>query len=130
MKTESPLDSELSRVKRSSPEGKSVFGDSPEHYYCPTESSSTLYFSADPQSPSRTSDPRLDREQTSTRLASIPSDPALNRGAQGPARRAGPCYTSSPKLDSGSQDTPAIVPHLTGPRRQLIMSRRDEGETF
>lgn len=55
------MDSVDSEWKRSSPEGKSVFGDSPEPDYCPTESSSTLYFSADPQSPSSASDPRLDR---------------------------------------------------------------------
>lgn len=59
------LDSMDSEWKRSSPEGKSVFGDSPEPDYCPTESSSTLYFSADPQSPSSTSDPRLDRMEVS-----------------------------------------------------------------
>ncbi|XP_017310977.1 XK-related protein 5a [Ictalurus punctatus] len=52
------MDSVDSEWKRSSPEGKSVFGDSPEPDYCPTESSSTLYFSADPQSPSSASDPR------------------------------------------------------------------------
>ncbi|KAK3506993.1 hypothetical protein QTP70_034854, partial [Hemibagrus guttatus] len=54
-----------SEWKRSSPEGKSVFGDSPEPDYCPTESSSTLYFSADPQSPSSGSDPRLERTEAS-----------------------------------------------------------------
>lgn len=58
-------DSVDSEWKRSSPEGKSVFGDSPEPDYCPTESSSTLYFSADPQSPSSASDPRLDRAEVS-----------------------------------------------------------------
>lgn len=55
------LDSVDSEWKRISPEGKSVLGDSPEHDYCPTESSSTLYFSADPQSPSSASDSRLER---------------------------------------------------------------------
>ncbi|XP_053087808.1 XK-related protein 5a [Pangasianodon hypophthalmus] len=59
------MDSVDSEWKRSSPEGKSVFGDSPEPDYCPTESSSTLYFSADPQSPSSASDPRLDRMEVS-----------------------------------------------------------------
>lgn len=59
------MDSVDSEWKRSSPEGKSVFGDSPEPDYCPTESSSTLYFSADPQSPSSASDPRLDRTEVS-----------------------------------------------------------------
>lgn len=54
------MESVDSEWKRSSPEGKSVFGDSPEPDYCPTESSSTLYFSADPQSPSSASDPRLE----------------------------------------------------------------------
>ncbi|KAG7270502.1 hypothetical protein CRUP_032798 [Coryphaenoides rupestris] len=122
--------------ERSSPEGKSVFGDSPEHYYCPTESSSTLYYSADHQSPSSTSNLRLDGgggggpQQGFRRLASIPSDSALNRDVQEPAGRLGPCYTSAPKLDSGSQDTPDIVPYLTGPRSQLIRSRRDEEERF
>lgn len=59
------MDSVDSECKRSSPEGKSVLGDSPEPDYCPTESSSTLYFSADPQSPSSASDPRLDRAEVS-----------------------------------------------------------------
>lgn len=59
------MDSVDSEWKRSSPEGKSVFGDSPEPDYCPTESSSTLYFSADPQSPSSASDPRLDQMEGS-----------------------------------------------------------------
>lgn len=59
------MDSADSEWKRSSPEGKSVFGDSPEPDYCPTESSSTLYFSADPQSPSSASDPRVDRTEAS-----------------------------------------------------------------
>ncbi|KAG7331816.1 hypothetical protein KOW79_005785 [Hemibagrus wyckioides] len=75
------MDSVDSEWKRSSPEGKSVFGDSPEPDYCPTESSSTLYFSADPQSPSSASDPRLERTEVSG-------------------------------------------PHLTGPRRHLILSAR------
>ncbi|KAJ8356680.1 hypothetical protein SKAU_G00194740 [Synaphobranchus kaupii] len=48
---ESPLGSPASEFKRGSPEGKSVLGDSPEPNFCPTESSSTLYFSADPPVP-------------------------------------------------------------------------------
>ncbi|KAM4600847.1 XK-related protein 5a [Polymixia lowei] len=134
LEMESPLESPASDFKRSSPEGKSVFGDSPEHYFCPTESSSTLYFSADPQSPSSASNPRLDRDagglEQRSRLNSIPSDPALHRDVRGLMGRVGPCYTSTPKLDSGALDSPPTVPHLTGPRRQLIMSRRDEDESF
>ncbi|XP_061843328.2 XK-related protein 5a isoform X1 [Nerophis lumbriciformis] len=130
----SPLESPASDFKRSSPEGKSVFGDSPEPYFCPTESSSTLYFSADPQSPSSSSNPRLDRDigglEHGMRLNSIPSDPALHRDVRGLIGRVGPRYTSTPKLDSGVLDSPSSVPHLSGPRRQLIMSRRDEDEYF
>ncbi|XP_062267714.1 XK-related protein 5a [Platichthys flesus] len=134
LEMESPMESPSSDYKRSSPEGKSVFGDSPEPYFCPTESSSTLYFSADPQSPSSGSNPRLDRDtggrEHGVRLNSIPSDPALHRDVRGLMGRVGPRCTSTPKLDSGVPDSPSGVPHLTGPRRQLIMSRRDEDETF
>ncbi|KAM7367803.1 hypothetical protein PAMP_014078 [Pampus punctatissimus] len=134
LEMESPLESPASDFKRSSPEGKSVFGDSPEPYFCPTESSSTLYFSADPQSPSSTSNPRLDRDigglEQGVRLSSIPSDPSLHRDVRGLMGRVGPRFTSTPKLDSGVLDSPASVPHLTGPRRQLIMSRRDEDDHF
>lgn len=132
---QSPLESPVSdSLKRSSPEGKSVFGDSPEPYCCPstTLSSSTLYFSADPQSPSRTSNPRLDRASPPMGMAglsSIPSDPALHRDVRG--LQMGPRYTSTPKLDSGVQgDAPPSIPHLSGPRRQLILSRRDENDGF
>nr|XP_057913214.1 XK-related protein 5a [Doryrhamphus excisus] len=134
LEMESPLESPASDFKRSSPEGKSVFGDSPEPYFCPTESSSTLYFSADPQSPSSSSNPRLDRDigglEQGVRLNSIPSDPALHRDVRGLIGRVGPRYTSTPKLDSGVLESPSSVPHLSGPRRQLIMSRRDEDEHF
>ncbi|XP_010887802.1 XK-related protein 5a isoform X1 [Esox lucius] len=135
---ESPLESPVSdSFKRSSPEGKSVFGDSPEPYFCPstTLSSSTLYFSADPQSPSSTSNPRLDRASPpmgTAGLSSIPSDPALHRAVRGLQRgQMGPRFTSTPKLDSVSPgDSPPSVPHLSGPRRQLIRSRRDHDDGF
>ncbi|KAM6954583.1 XK-related protein 5a [Aplochiton taeniatus] len=134
LEMESPLESPASDYKRSSPEGKSVFGDSPEPYFCPTESNSTLYFSADPQSPSSASNPRLDRDtgglEQASGLSSIPSDPALHRDVRGLMGRVGPRYTSTPKLDFGAQEAPSTVPHLTGPRRQLIMSRREDGENF
>ncbi|XP_058468620.1 XK-related protein 5a [Solea solea] len=123
-----------SDFKRSSPEGKSVYGDSPEPYFCPTESSSTLYFSADPQSPSIASNSRLDRDigglEHGVCLNSIPSDSALHRDVRGLMGRFGQRCTSTPKLDSGVLDSPSSVPHLTGPRRQLIMSRRDEDDNF
>ncbi|KAM8846236.1 XK-related protein 5a [Synchiropus picturatus] len=134
LEMESPLESPVSDFKRSSPEGKSVFGDSPEPYFCPTESSSTLYFSADPQSPSSASNPRLDRDmgglEQGVCLNSVPSDPALHRDVRGLMGRVGPRCTSTPRLDSGALDSPSSVPHLTGPRRQLIMSRRDEDDSF
>lgn len=134
LEMESPMESPISDFKRSSPEGKSMFGDSPETYFCPTESSSTLYFSADPQSPSSASNPRLDRDigglMHGGRLCSIPSDPALHRDVRGLMGRVGPRCTSTPKLDCGVLDSPSFVPHLTGPRRQLIMSRRDEDDHF
>uniref|UniRef100_A0A8C7XXU9 XK-related protein n=1 Tax=Oryzias sinensis TaxID=183150 RepID=A0A8C7XXU9_9TELE len=134
LEMESPMESPVSDFKRSSPEGKSVFGDSPEPYFCPTESSSTLYFSADPQSPSSASNPRLDRETGSLelggRLNSIPSDPALHRDVRGLMGRVGQRCISTPKLDLGVLDSASSIPHLTGPRRQLIMSRRDEDDHF
>lgn len=128
LEMESQTESPSSEFKRSSPEGKSVFGDSPEPYFCPTESNSTLYFSADPHSPSSASNPRLDKDTGG--LNSIPSDPALHRDVRGLMGRVGPRCTSTPKLDSGVMDSPSSVPHLTGPRRQLIMSRTDEDENF
>ncbi|XP_033847215.1 XK-related protein 5a [Periophthalmus magnuspinnatus] len=135
LEIESPMETPTSDFKRSSPEGKSVFGDSPEPYFCPTESSSTLYFSADPQSPSSASNPRLDRgggSMEGVHLNSIPSDPALHRDIRSlMGRGVGPRCTSTPKLDSGAgMEAAASVPHLSGPRRQLIMSRRDPDETF
>ncbi|XP_061602641.1 XK-related protein 5a [Cololabis saira] len=134
LEMESPMESPASDFKRSSPEGKSVFGDSPEPNFFPTESSSTIYFSADPQSPSSASNPRLDRDSGSLtqrgRLSSIPSDPALHRDVRGLMGRVGPRCTSTPKLDSGVFDSPSSVPHLTGPRRQLIMSSRDDDDHF
>lgn len=133
LEMESPMESPASDFKRSSPEGKSVFGDSPEPYFCPTESSSTLYFSADPQSPSSASNPRLDRDigGLEQRLNSVPSDPALHRDVRGLMGRVGPRCISTPKLDSGvMMDTPPGVSHLTDHRMQFIMSRREEDKNF
>ncbi|KAL0965067.1 hypothetical protein UPYG_G00276320 [Umbra pygmaea] len=135
---ESPLESPASDTfKRSSPEGKSVFGDSPEPFFCPstTLSSSTLYFSADPQSPSSSSNPRLDRVSPPMGMAglsSVPSDPALHRDVRGLQMGwPGPRFTSTPKLDSGTQgESPSSAPHLSGPRRQLVLSRRDRDDGF
>ncbi|XP_051510585.1 XK-related protein 5-like isoform X1 [Myxocyprinus asiaticus] len=124
-----------SECKRSSPEGKSVFGDSPEPNYCPTESSSTLYFSADPQSPSSSSNPRLDHEtpfsfgsgtglETLDELSPISTDGGLHRGlVRGLLSRAGPCYTSTPGLN-GQGLPESSVTHIRGPRRQVVLSRR------
>ncbi|KAI7799355.1 XK-related protein 5a [Triplophysa rosa] len=133
LEMESPLESPASECKRSSPEGKSVFGDSPEPNYCPTESSSTLYFSADPQSPSSSSNPRLDREmhfsfgsglETLDELSPISTDGGLHRDLmRGLLGRAGPCYTSSPGLN-GQGLPESSVTHLRGPRRQVVLSRR------
>ncbi|XP_035616541.1 XK-related protein 5a isoform X2 [Oncorhynchus keta] len=134
---ESPLESPVSdSFKRSSPEGKLLFGKSPEPYFCPntTLSSTTLYFSADPQSPSSTSNPHLDRVSPPMGMAGrsfIPSNPAHRDMTGLQMGRMGPCYTSTPKLDSGAQgDSPPSIPHLSGPRRQLILSRRDQDDGF
>ncbi|XP_030637455.1 XK-related protein 5a [Chanos chanos] len=132
----SPLESPASECKRSSPEGKSVFGDSPEPTFCPTESSSTtLYFSADPQSPGSTSNPRSDRDpvfsfgsgsgsgsglETLAELSPISSEGGPHRGF---LSRAEPRYTSTPRLDGQGLPEPS-APHLSGPRRQLVLSRR------
>ncbi|XP_076872656.1 XK-related protein 5a [Brachyhypopomus gauderio] len=138
LEMESPLESPESECKRSSPEGKSVFGDSPEPDYCPTESSSTLYFSADPQSPSTSSNPRLDRSgpdrdgrfnfgsgagvDTLGEHSLGSSDGGLHREraavALGYAR-----YTSTPRLD-GQGLPEGSVPHLNGSRRQVVLCHR------
>lgn len=135
LEMQSPLESPVSECKRSSPEGKSVFGDSPEHNYCPTESSSTIYFSADPQSPSSSSNPRLDREtpfafgsgtglETLDELSPISIDGGMPRDLiRGLLGRAGPCYTSAPGLNGESSGS-----HLRGPRRQVVLSRRGPEE--
>ncbi|XP_024275422.1 XK-related protein 5a isoform X3 [Oncorhynchus tshawytscha] len=134
---ESPLESPVSdSFKRSSPEGKLLFGKSPEPYFCPntTLSSTTLYFSADPQSPSSTSNPHLDRVSPPMGMAGlsfIPSNPAHRDMTGLQMGRMGLCYTSTPKLDSGAQgDSPPSIPHVSGPRRQLILSRRDPDDGF
>ncbi|XP_077075706.1 XK-related protein 5a isoform X2 [Siphateles boraxobius] len=135
LEMQSPLESPVSECKRSSPEGKSVFGDSPEHNYCPTESSSTIYFSADPQSPSSSSNPRLDREtafafgsgtglETLDELSPISIDGGMHRDlVRGLLGRAGPCYTSAPGLNGESSGS-----HLRGPRRQVVLSCRGPEE--
>lgn len=139
LEMESPLESPASECKRSSPEGKSVFGDSPEPNYCPTESSSTLYFSADPQSPNSSSNQRLDREtpfgfgsgsglETLDELSPISTDGGLHRDlVRGLLGRAGPCYTSAPGL-SGQGLPEGSGTHLRGPRRQVVLSRRGPEE--
>lgn len=139
LEMESPLESLASEYKRSSPEGKSVFGDSPEPNYCPTESSSTLYFSADPQSPSSSSNPRLDREtpfifgsgsglETLDELSPISTDGGLHRDlVQGLLGRAGSCCTSAPGVSR--QGLPeGSGTYLRGPRRQVVLSRRGPEE--
>uniref|UniRef100_A0A671PY94 XK-related protein n=1 Tax=Sinocyclocheilus anshuiensis TaxID=1608454 RepID=A0A671PY94_9TELE len=135
LEMESPLESPESECKRSSPEGKSVFGESPEPNYCPTESSSTLYFSADPQSPSSSSNPRLDREtsfgfgsgtglETLDELSPISTDGGLHRDlARGLLERAGPCYTSAPRLN-GQGLPEGSGTHLRGPHRQVVLGSK------
>ncbi|XP_051500298.1 XK-related protein 5a [Myxocyprinus asiaticus] len=135
LEMESPLESPASECKRSLPEVKSVFGDSPEPNYCPTESSSTLYFSADPQSPSSSSNLRLDRNtpfsfgsgtalETLDELSPITTDGGLHRDlVRGLLGRVGPCYTSTPRLN-GQGLPESSVAHLRGPRRQVVLSRR------
>ncbi|NP_001012260.1 XK-related protein 5a precursor [Danio rerio] len=138
LEMESPLESPvtLSDCKRSSPEGKSVFGDSPEPNYCPTESSSTLYFSADPQSPSSSSNPRLDREtpfsfgsgtglETLDELSPISTDGGLHRDlVRGLLGRAGPCYTSAPRLngEASGYSPGALAGRWVWPGRGLRMT--------
>lgn len=125
---ESPLGSPVSEFKRSSPEGKSGLGGSPEVNFCPTESSSTLYFSAEPQSPSSASNTGLDREsalQILSELSPISGEAGPSRSVRGPLGRVEPCYTSTPKLDSASQE-PAGG-HLAGSRRLFVSPRRKWG---
>ncbi|XP_028858845.1 XK-related protein 5a [Denticeps clupeoides] len=130
---ESPLESPVANFKRSSPEGKSVLGDSPEPNFCPTESSSTLYFSADPQSPSSGSNPRLDREHTafafgSDSLAELSPANSERGGAEvrGPLGRR---YTSTPRLDS-PQTGPTELSPGAGPRRNMMLSQRGHHDRF
>ncbi|XP_061098422.1 XK-related protein 5a [Conger conger] len=125
LEMESPLGSPASDFKRGSPEGKSVLGDSPEPNFCPTESSSTLYFSADPQSPISTSNPGLENLPD---LSPITGDKSLHGGIRGFLGRVEPWYTSTPKLDPGVQEQPA--PHLGGPRRQLVPRRKEDVRIF
>ncbi|XP_036406340.1 XK-related protein 5a [Megalops cyprinoides] len=131
LEMESPLESPAAEFKRGSPEGKSVLGDSPEPNFCPTESSSTLYFSADPQSPSSASNPGLDRDPVAENLAElspISGDAGLHGDIRGMLSRAEPRYTSTPKLDSGAAEPP--VPTFGGPRRQLMPPMREEDGRF
>ncbi|XP_035384708.1 XK-related protein 5a [Electrophorus electricus] len=129
---ESPPESPESDCKRSSPEGKSVFGDSPEPLYCPTESSSTLYFSADPQSPSSSSNPRLDRTgpDRDGRFGFGSGAGAESLGERSPASSDGGLqpgrarYTSAPRLD-GQGLPEGSVPHPTGAHRHALLCRRD-----
>lgn len=111
-----------------------MFGDSPEPHYCPTESSSTLYFSADPQSPSSASNSRLDRLERDPRFSFGSGGGMEALGQHSPASsdrdlmlgilgRGGPRYTSAPRLDAPGLPE-GSAPHLTGPRRQLVLSRR------
>ncbi|XP_018590662.2 XK-related protein 5a [Scleropages formosus] len=122
----SPLESPVSEVKRGSPEGKSVLGESPERNFCPTESCSTLYFSADPQSPSSASNPGLDKDPVTENLAAlspISGDSGKFCDVRGLLNRVEPRFTSTPKLDSGVQEITGLC--LAGPRRQLRKS--DDG---
>ncbi|KAL4630456.1 XK-related protein 5-like [Arapaima gigas] len=115
----SPLESPVSEVNRGSPEGKSVLGESPEHNFCPTESCSTLYFSADPQSPSSASNPGLDKDpvpESLAELSPISGDSGRFRDVRGLLDRVEPCFTSTPKLDSGAQEVPSL--RLALPRKQ------------
>uniref|UniRef100_A0A8C2JTQ9 XK-related protein n=1 Tax=Cyprinus carpio TaxID=7962 RepID=A0A8C2JTQ9_CYPCA len=111
----------------------------PKPNYCPTESSSTLYFSADPQSPSSSSNPCLDREmpfgfgsvtrlKTLDELSPISTDSGLHRDlVRGLLDRAGPCYTSAPGLN-GQGFLEGSGTHLRSPRRQVVLSRRGPEE--
>ncbi|XP_048842508.1 XK-related protein 5a [Brienomyrus brachyistius] len=125
LEMESPLGSPVSEFKRSSPEGKSGLGGSPEVNFCPTESSSTLYFSAEPQSPSSASNTGLDREpavQILSELSPISGEAGPSRNTRGLLGRVEPCYTSTPKLNSASQEPTAG--HLAGSRRLFVSSRK------
>ncbi|MBN3304359.1 XKR5 protein, partial [Amia calva] len=123
----SPLDSQELEFQRGSPEGKSVLGDSPELNVCPTESSSTLYFSADPQSPSSASNPGLDRDgggDSVAELSPISSEPVALRGGRVWLGRAEPRFTSTPKQETSPQEQQGT--HMAGARRQLLPWRREE----
>ncbi|KPP66475.1 XK-related protein 5-like [Scleropages formosus] len=118
-KMDSPLESLMSDLKRGSPEGKSVFEESPELRFCPTESSTTLYFSADPQSPGSASYLGLDRDSATE-----------NVGEFSPMSgdRVEPRFASSAKMDPGSAG-PAS-PRFLVPRRQVVLSWKDKPEMF
>uniref|UniRef100_A0A673HMH7 XK-related protein n=1 Tax=Sinocyclocheilus rhinocerous TaxID=307959 RepID=A0A673HMH7_9TELE len=107
LEMESPLESPESECKWSSPEGKSVF---------PTESSSTLYFSADPQSETPFGFGSGTGLETLDELSPISTDGGLHRDlACGLLERAGPCYTSAPGLN-GQGLPEGSGTHLRGPQ--------------
>ncbi|KAJ8402860.1 hypothetical protein AAFF_G00361740 [Aldrovandia affinis] len=116
--TETPLECPASTFRRGSPEGKSLLVDSPEPIFCPTESCTTLYFSADPQSPSSASNVYLDREPSP-----ITGDKGLRRDIRELLNRVEPRYTSTPKIISGTPES--WTPRTGASRRQLIKSKKD-----
>uniref|UniRef100_W5LXT1 XK-related protein n=2 Tax=Lepisosteus oculatus TaxID=7918 RepID=W5LXT1_LEPOC len=130
MEMGTPLGSQESEFRRGSPEGKSVLDDSPEPNVCPTESSSTLYFSADPQSPSSASNPGLEKEVPGLgvdnlgELSPISSDTGPHQEPKGMLGRVEPRFTSTPKLESGAQEFTGARAGVA--RRQLVPSRKDE----
>ncbi|KAG9336292.1 hypothetical protein JZ751_002639 [Albula glossodonta] len=121
--TVSPLECPPANLGRRSPEGKSLLVESPEPVFCPTESCTTLYFSADPQSPSSASNVYLDREPSP-----ITGDRGLYRDIRELLNRVEPRYTSTPKIISGSPES--WVPRTGAARRQLIQSKKGTDESI
>ncbi|XP_036398794.1 XK-related protein 5b [Megalops cyprinoides] len=117
---ETVLESPVTKLKRASPEGKSLLLDSPERVFCPTESCTTLYFSADPQSPSSASNMYLERDGTP--LSTISGDKGLAREVREFLNRPEPRYTSTPKGKLGGPESP--VARLGAARRQLLQSKK------
>ncbi|KAL4623890.1 XK-related protein 5-like [Arapaima gigas] len=118
-KTESPLVSPMFDLKRGSPEGKSIFEESPELRFCPTESSTTLYFSADPQSPGSASYLGMDRDSATENVGEV---------SPKSGDRVVPRYASATKIDPGAAEP--LSPRFLVPRRQVVLSWKEKPEMF
>ncbi|XP_048831089.1 XK-related protein 5b [Brienomyrus brachyistius] len=131
LETESSLPSPVFDYRRASPEGKSVLEESLEPRYCPTESTTTLYFSADPQSPGSASYLGLERDLAVENLGetnALSGDAGLQAEARESPNRVNPRCRSPPKIESRTPEPTS--PRFLVPRRQVVLSWKDKPERF